>query len=195
MYRYLRMNTYLKIGYLLALLFTCAYTAVPQSFETIIAYHTNDRKQAEETLLTLKVYLHEKGIPDSLDFSIEKMDDLYVIAIKPIPNRQQRNNLLLLLQPRFSDAFYIREKSVQHPTPLSVPTPAPAVARKPVLREEIFSLKTIDWVWFAIWILAVIGLIASLRNRYKMKHLSRQQHEMNTRQEQMENEIQQLGEK
>ena len=193
MYRYLQIHRYLKIGYILVSLFLCAHAAVPNAFETIVAYSTKNKQQAEDTLLTLKVYLHEKGISDTLDLSIEKMDDLYMITIKPILNREHRNSLLLLLQPRFSDLFYIKETKRQT-TATPLPTPAPVVDTKPTLTDEIVSVKTIDWIWFAIWILAVIGLIASVRNRYKMKHLSHQQEEMHSRQKQIENEIQQLGE-
>ncbi len=193
MYRYLQIQRYLKIGYILTSLFLYTNAAVPNRYETIVAYSTKNKQQAEDTLLTLKVYLHEKGVSNALDFSIEKMDGLYMITIKPILSREQRNSLLLLLQAQFSDAFYIKEAKRQT-TATPLPKPAPAVDTKPTLTDKIVSIKTIDWIWFAIWILAVIGLIASMRNRYKMKHLSHQQQEIQSRQKQIENEIRQLGE-
>ena len=185
-------NKYLKIAYILAYLLSYTYAAMPKSFETIVVYSTQNKQQAKAKLLTLKTYLQERGVPDSLNFTIEKLDDFYTIVIKPILNQQQRNDLLLLLQSRFPDSFYIKEKYIQNPRTVSL-TPTDIVHNQPTKTNKTPLIKSTDWIWFSIWILAVIGLIASIRNRYRMKHLSHQQKEMHSKQKQIENEIQQLG--
>ena len=168
----------------------------PNRFETLILYGSPDKKEATQQLLHLQNYLQTQQISPSLHAHLKKEGTLYMVTIQPITNLQQRNHILRLLQPHFPDAFYIEERGIAHtraPKKISSVTVLPSPSSDDLLSNYLhLFIAYIDWVWFAIGMLATIGLIASLIHRYKLKRLSKKQQEIKKKQQKIEDEIHQM---
>jgi len=170
----------------------------------IVSSH-KDASAAQENLLKLKVYLLENNttrlLEDTYQFNIkmEHYAHYNAVVISPINTLQERNALLVLLSPVFPDIFYIDEKKVsakiKDTSSESHMTKSTSSVTHRQKRDEETWLNEIGLQWLAIWILAVIGLILSIRSRRKMAHLNKRQKAMNVDQTKIEKEIKALGDK
>ncbi len=165
----------------------------------IVSSH-KDMISTENDLLKLKVYFHENLTTRSLKeqyhftFFIETYEAYEAVVISPIDTLVLRNELLVLLAPIFPDIFYIytmknKINMIRTRVPISRNTNS-NVALAVKVETALLGLE-----WLAIGLLAVIGLILSIKNRRKMGKLDSTQREIEDNQKKMEREIKVLGEK
>ncbi|HIP20688.1 MAG TPA: hypothetical protein EYG70_06155 [Sulfurimonas sp.] len=171
----------------------------------IVSSH-KDEQLAKEDLLTLKVYFIENAGTRTLkekylfDFSIEPYGEYNALIISPMKDDSLRNKLLVLLAPQFPDIFYVMSetKSIdisKYPSVKALNgSPKISTTSATLHKKEKSWFDEMGLQWFAIWLLAVIGLILSIRNRRKMGQLERTQKEIKVEQKNIEKEITQLGE-
>jgi hypothetical protein len=177
--------------------------ASEQSVEKLIVSSSKDEAVIEENLLKLKVYLLENPSTRmlqekyALDVKMEHFAQYNAVVISPIDSLDLRNALLVLLSPVFPDIFYIEETKVstskkdklaKSPTVIQ-----PRPTRHTSNKTEENWVNEIGLQWLAIWLLAVVGLVLSIRSRRKMAHLNKTQTEIKANQTKIEKEIKALG--
>lgn len=176
----------------------------PDIRQKLIVSSTKHQSVAEEDLLKLKIYATENSNIATLQekynltFSIEHFSNYSSVIISPIKNKNVRNELLVVLSPIFPNMFYVNAAkalaSVQtkHVAPKS--TLHNIFLHKSQAQKKKSFLEGIGLQWLAIWLLAVGGLLLSIGNRRRMKYMTKKQKEMNMTQEEIAQEIKQLGE-
>lgn len=134
-----------------------------------------------------------------LNLEIETLDEYTMVVIKPIRSLAVKNELLLFLSPLFPNIFSIEDykREMTDPESMSkskimkthdiVPHTNTMMHQAKVLIEEI-GLE-----WTALLLLSIIGLTLSLNSRSKMASLENIQKDLSRKQEEIENEIKNLG--
>jgi len=173
-------------------------------FEKMVVRIGMNADTEQEKLLELKMYFIEnptlRAYQDSfhLQPSIERVDDYYLLVMKPIPTLEVRNTLLLLMSREYPNSVFIKYPKVatiqniniQHPVSNRLKSKEHAPATK---RDVLHVVNTYNLQWIAIWMLAVIGLVLSLLNRRNLSKLTETQRDISTDQKKIESEITQLG--
>jgi len=191
---------------LLFILYFCIFISIEViasedfSEKIIISLSTNDA-QEEETLLRLKMYFIEDPILRNIEekyhllTTIDVVENYKIVVIKPLPSREIRNQLLLILVPMFPDIF-----SVDTPLMKKVLlSPRDKQVDMSLTKESVDKRKAstvfegIELQWLAIWALAVMGLLLSLWNRRKLSNLNQTQKDISANQNKIEKEIKHLG--
>lgn len=197
----------LLIGILSTLTIIFATESMAQkSVEKIVVSSSKSDKVIEEDLLMLKVYFTENSTIQELQkryhfkIEMEKLEAYKMVVIKPIDSIDVRNKLQVFLAPLFEDIFYIEYiQQAEKATPIqkatshvSTPKEKPSVHHA---KKEKSFFDDIGLQWMLIWILAIVGLVLSIRNRRKLSDLEETQDDLKTKQDEIESEIQTLGEK
>jgi hypothetical protein len=167
--------------------------------DTLIVSYSQDKRTTEEEYLKLKLYLLENNTTRelqnqyALEVKMQRFSEYYAVVLPHIQTEDVRNRLLIILKPLFTHIFYIheveskryqKEKTVHKLSQISHQT----------YSESDNWIDEIGLQWLAIWLLAVIGLILSVRNRYKIGQIDKTQKNLKTNQAKIEKDIQSLGE-
>ncbi len=166
--------------------------------EKLIVSASKSEVTANNELLKLKVYFIENPttrlLQEKYDLQIEmeKLDNYYVAVIKPINSLSLRNELLISLTPMFQNIFFIdyKERIFKSNQKMSVPKYSTPLAKK---KKEVSYINEIGLQWLVLLLLSVVGLILSVRNRRKIKKLSKRQKNLTVEQNKIEKEIKKLG--
>jgi len=172
--------------------------ASEHNVEKLIVSSSKNNSIAQKNLKTLKVYLF-KNISTrmlqkkyKLDAKIEYFSNYSAIVISPIRSVSLRNKLLILLSPAFPDIFYISEKE----TIKNIISPAHNVKyhkKEHIEQDNKYALvDEIGLQWLFIWILSIVGLVLSVRNRRRMTVIGDSQKDMNVYQKDIESEMNSL---
>lgn len=173
--------------------------------DTLIVSYGQDKNAVEEKYLKLKVYLLENSITRklqnqyALEVKMQQFEEYYAVVLPHIQTMELRNELFVLLKPIFPHIFYIHEKALaSQKDTKSVPTiqhkPHTSVSNNTNMKRESW-IDEIGLQWLAIWLLSVIGLVLSIRNRRKMVQIDKTQKDMKVNQTKIEKEIQSLGDR
>ena len=172
--------------------------------EKMIVSSSKFDKIAAEDLLKLKVYFIENTATRALqekhdlEIKMETLETYKTVTIQPIDSLELRNELLILLAPLFQDIFYIEyKKEAPSPVPEPMVSPQDVSVEVPgankLKKEKSFLMDEVGLQWLALWILSIIGLFLSIRNRRKMALLNKKQTTLKTEQANIETEIKKLG--
>lgn len=155
-------------------------------------------------LLKLKMYFMENvqtrtlQEQHQLNLELETLGDYTMVVIKPIKSLAVKNELILLLNPLFPDIFSIEDKKREMKSPNSfigsktIKRDAPSTDTNIIHQAEGFIVE-IGLQWIALLLLSIIGLMLSLNSRRKMANLESIQKDLSRKQEEIENEIKNLG--
>lgn len=155
-------------------------------------------------LLKLRMYFLENAQTRELqekyklNLEMETLGEYTMVVIKPIRSLAVKNELLLFLSPHFPDIFstedHERKMTSFHSMKESktVKTQVSSRAENTMHQAESW-IEEIGLQWIALLILSVIGLTLSLNSRRKMERLEMIQQDLSRKQEEIENEIKNLG--
>ena len=191
---------------LLFILYFCIFISIEViasedfSEKIIISLSTNDA-QEEETLLRLKMYFIEDPILRNIEekyhllTTIDVVENYKIVVIKPLLSREVRNQLLLILVPMFPDIFSVHTPLMKKVllSPMDKQVDISLTKESVDKRKASAVFEGIELQWFAIWVLAVMGLVLSLWNRRKLSNLNQTQKDISDNQNKIEKEIKHLG--
>lgn len=170
--------------------------------EKLIVSGDSNSKTAHMHLLKLKMYFIENSQTRALqekyklNIETETLGDYTMVVIKPIRSLAVKNELMLLLTPLFPDIFSIednkRERSTSDSREETMKTHATSTESNSMHQAEVL-IEEIGLQWIALLLLSIIGLTLSLSSRRKMASLENIQKDLSRKQEQIENEIKNLG--
>lgn len=152
-------------------------------------------------LLKLKMYFMENAQTRALqeqyklNLEMETLGDYTMVVIKPIKSLAVKNELLLFLSPLFPDIFSIEDnkREMKLPNSLNVSETDTLSTDTNIMQQAEVLVKEIGLQWIALLLLSIIGLTLSLKSRRKMASLESIQKDLSRKQEQIENEIKNLG--
>ncbi len=152
-------------------------------------------------LLKLKMYFMENAQTRALqeqyklNLEMETLGDYKMVVIKPIKSLAVKNELLLFLSPLFPDIFSIEDnkREMKLPNSLNVSETDTLSTDTNIMQQAEVLVKEIGLQWIALLLLSIIGLTLSLKSRRKMASLESIQKDLSRKQEQIENEIKNLG--
>lgn len=135
-----------------------------------------------------------------LNLEIETLDTYTMVVIKPIISLALKNELLLFLSPFFPNIFSIEDHKREI-------TGSERMNESIFMKTQIISPQNNTmhqanrWIeeigigleWIALLLLSIIGLTLSLNSRRKMSSLENIQKDLIRKQEEIENEIKNLG--
>ena len=176
--------------------------------EKIIVSGDINSTTAEMHLLKLKMVFIENAQTRALqekyklNLEMETLGEYRMVVIKPIRSLAVKNELMLLLTPFFPDMFSIednkREMMILHSGKDSmkenktIKTHATSVESNSIHQAKVW-IEEIGLQWIALLFLSITGLTLSLNSRRKMASFENIQKDLSLKQEQIENEIKNLG--
>lgn len=172
--------------------------------EKLIVSGDTNSTVAQMHLLKLKMYFMENAKTIALyeeyklNLEMETIGDYTVVVVKPIKSLAVRNELLLFLSPLFPDIFSIEDNKRVMKSPNSLNERKTIKADTPnadtnMMHKAESLVEEMGLQWIALLLLSIIGLIASVSSRRKMASFDSTQKELSKKQEQIENEIKNLG--
>jgi len=152
--------------------------------ERLLVYADHNPKAVRIASLKLQLQREEEPTLDALFASyhlqsrIRHYGAFHVLTIGPIWSMALHNALLAALAPKYPGLFFIRQ---------SLAPPGGHALEKPAARP-VFMEKN-DWIWLAIFLLALAGLIGLILQRKGWRKFSHQQHQLRNDQKQMDESI------
>ncbi len=189
---------------MLVILFSLTMLFSKDISEKLIVSGDTNSTMTQMNLLKLKMIFIEnpktRALQEKykLNLEIETLDAYTMVAIKPIRSLALKNELLLYLSPLFPNIFAIEEHKREMTAPGSM-NESKIMERHttPPQTNTMHQAKTlieeVGLEWTALLFLSIIGLTLSLKSRSKMASLENIQKELIRKQEEIENEIKNLG--
>ena len=189
---------------MLVILFSLTMLLSKDISEKLIVSGDKNSTTTEMHLLKLKMVfignsqtraLQEKY---KLNLEIETLDAYTMVVIKPINSLALKNELLLFLSPLFPNIFSIEDHKRETIAPEGMneskiikthTTPA----QTNTMHQAKVLIEEVGLEWTALLLLSIIGLTLSLNSRRKMSSLENIQKDLIRKQEEIENEIKNLG--
>jgi hypothetical protein len=177
--------------------FSIGYAGELQQMLILMGDAQSKTVQIESLKLQLKlaqtVSLEKLFQQHKLAIKTQQFGHYHVLVVEPILSHKTRNALVMALGDRYHGMFFIeRHRTVpstltQHVNPNQLRHPTLPFWQK---------MDKIDWLWTAIFLLAISGLTASILQRKRMFSLDKAQKNFKEDQERMDQEIETLqGEK
>ena len=175
----------------------CAFTFLLSEgmSQKLIVSTDKHRKIAQDNLLKLKVYFIENPKIRALNegnhfiLELETLGAYNMVVVKPIKSMSVKNTLLMEIHPLFPDIFAIEDKT-RHQSPEVFISDTNSNV---VISSVRSFMETIGLQWVAIFILSTVGLILSISRRKKLFVLEEKQKKLYTDQQNIEEEIIELG--
>ena len=189
---------------MIVILFSLTLLCSQDISEKIVVSGDKNNTTIQMQLLKLKTVFMENSQSrvlqekHKLHFEIETLGEYKMLVIKPIISLTLKNELLLFLRPYFPDIFSIEDNKREMTVPQSMEeskilrTHATAAVSTSI-HKTYFWIEEIGLQWIALLLLSIIGLTLSLNSRGKMANLENIQKELSQKQEEIENEIKNLG--
>jgi len=166
--------------------------------QKMIVYTDKNGKNAQESLLKLKVYFIEnqniRALNEANDFKVEleTLGAYTMVVVKPVVSLLVKNTLLMELAPVFPDVFALEDRT-HHQTANSTEAFIP-VKKYDVKANSVKTfIEKMGLQWIALLILATVGLLLSILRRKKLLSLDEKQKSLDIDQKEIENEIKNLG--
>ena len=166
--------------------------------QKLIVYTDKNGKNAQESLLRLKVHFIENpniralNEVNDLKVELETLGAYTMVVVKPIVSLSVKNTLLIELAPVFPDVFALEER-IHHQTDNNIE----AFMHVKNNNLKINSVKTfiegIGLQWIALLLLAAVGLLLYILRRKRLVLLDANQKALDIDQKEIENEIKNLG--
>jgi citrate lyase beta subunit len=157
---------------------------------------------------------HAKELKSKYHFNVEMelLDEYVLVVIKPIQTIFVKNELKLLLQMKYPQAFIVpysdkeknssvREEVKKIVTETTLPEPIKNVRKIPkkvVEKKEIIKadslLPNIANEWLALLVLAIAGLLLVYRSTRQINKIKKLQEKLESYQEKVENQMDYIGE-
>jgi hypothetical protein len=165
--------------------------------QKLIVYTDKNVKNAQESLLKLKVYFIESpkiralNEDNDIQLELETLGAYTMVVVKPILSLSVKNSLLMELSPVFPDVFALENRTLHQADTNE--------AFIPVKNDESIAssvqkfMRTIGLQWITLLMLATVGLLLSILRRKKLLILDEKQKELDIDQKEIENEINNLG--
>ncbi len=166
--------------------------------QKLIVYTDENGKNAQESLLKLKVYFIEneniRVLNESNDFKVEleTLGKYTMVVVKPVVSLLVKNTLLLELAPVFPDVFALEDRT-QYQTDNSSQGVMPVKNDNLKINTIRTVIGTIGLQWIALLLLSTVGLLLSILRRKKLLMLDENQKSLDIDQQEIENEIKNLG--
>ena len=172
--------------------------------EKIIVSGDNNSTTAQMHLLKLKMVFMEntqaRAVQEKykLNLEMETLGEYTMVVIKPIRSLAVKNELLLFLSPLFPNIFSIEDYKREMTDPESMTESRimkthDTVPHTNTMHQAKILIEEIGLEWIALLLLSLIGLTLSLNSRSKMASLENIQKDLSRKQEEIENEIKNLG--
>ena len=178
----------MRILWLLMLSFALGFGGtVP---EVLVLTGDRDVKPVRIAFLKLQLALEQEEALASLFTryrvapGVRSFGKTQALIVEPVRSLAARNALVLALGQRYPAMFFVnRPSAVTLPNKIHAPTATDTHA----------GMQPLDWVWAAIFLLAFVGLVSSIYQRKRMRHLSQEQTNLQVDQERMDGTIETLG--
>jgi len=173
----------------------CAFTLLLSEgiSQKLIVYTDKNGKDAQESLLKLKVHFIENpnlralNEVNDLKVELESLGAYTMVVIKPVVSLSVKNTLLMELAPVFPDVFALEERT-------QLQTDNNAEAFMPVKNHNVkIFIESIGLQWIALLLLAALGLLLSILRRKRLDLLDENQKALDIDQQEIEYEIKNLG--
>lgn len=133
-----------------------------------------------------------------LNLEIETLDEYTMVVIKPIKSLALKNELLLFLSPLFPNIFSIEDHKRERTGPkpmneINIIKTHTTPHQNNTMHQAKSLIEEVGLEWTALLFLSIIGLTLSLNSRRKMSSLENIQKDLIRKQEEIENEIKNLG--
>lgn len=199
---------------LVFLVFSSLTYSMANTSEKLVLFADKTKVVAEDSLYILEnLFLEDasyKAVKDKypMQDKVEKLGDFYLLTLAPITSIKQKNDLVLLMNKRYNELFfinesnqtntYLKEKSISKKPKITKKQPISFIEHKIITKSSNKKLDYMYWIkglelqWFTLWSLSVLGLILSIRSRRKLLKLTQTQEDFNSWQKKIEYEIQNL---
>ncbi len=152
-----------------------------------VLYASPDAKAVRIATLKLKLALAEntelerKFHAEKLHIIPKRFGHFDALTVGPIRSQAVRNAVLLMFGSRFHGMFFVQESAAPPPVSHTV------AARRTAPHE--WAMQPIDWAWLMIFVLAIIGLAASMMQRKRLFVFKTVQTQFREHQRQMDHTI------
>ena len=166
--------------------------------QKLIVYTDKNVKNAQESLLKLKVYFIENpniralNEVNDLKVELETLGVYTMVVVKPVVSLSVKNTLLMELTPVFPDVFALEDRA-QYQTDNNAEAFMPVKKHDVKINSVKTFIESIGLQWIALLLLAAVGLLLSILRRKRIFFLDENQKALDIDQKEMENEIQNLG--
>ena len=166
--------------------------------QKLIVYTDKNGKNAQESLLTLKVYFIENpniralNEANDLKLELETLGAYTMVVVKPVLSLTVKNSLLMELSPVFPDIFALEDQT-QHQKDKTSAALMPVKNHDQKTNSARKFIETIGLQWIALLVLSTMGLLLSILRRKRLLGLDVEQKELDIDQQEIENEIKNLG--
>ena len=166
--------------------------------QKLIVYSDKNGKNAQESLLKLKVYFIENpniralNEGNDLKVELETLGAYTMVVVKPVVSVSVKNTLMMELSPVFPNVFALEERTqyqIDNNAKVFIP-----VTNHDVKTNNVKTfIESIGLQWIVLLLLAAVGLLLSILRRKRLCLLDENQKALDIDQKEIENEIQNLG--
>ena len=158
--------------------------------EVLVLTGGRDAKPVRIAFLKLQLALEQEEVLASLFAryrvapGVRSFGEMHALIVEPVRSLAARNALVLALGRRYPEMFFVNRSSADA---------IPKKVHAPAAKDTHVGMQPLDWAWAAIFMLAFVGLVGSIYQRKRLRHLSREQTNLQADQERMDGTIETLG--